>query len=51
VLLLLVHELGHVIQLRHEGIRAAAPMFIPFFGALVAMKELPKDAEERAGRG
>jgi hypothetical protein len=29
VLLLLVHELGHVIQLRREGIAASAPMFIP----------------------
>src|SRR3712207_2945601 len=29
VLLLLVHELGHVIQLRREGIPASAPMFIP----------------------
>src|SRR5207248_41469 len=32
VLLLLVHELGHVIQLRREGIKASAPMFIPFVG-------------------
>jgi Zn-dependent protease len=48
VLLLLVHELGHVIQLRREGIPASAPMFIPFLGALVAMKELPKDAAAAA---
>ncbi|MBA3267737.1 MAG: hypothetical protein H0T70_05700, partial [Acidimicrobiia bacterium] len=26
VLLLLVHEMGHVIQLRREGIKASAPM-------------------------
>jgi Zn-dependent protease len=51
VLLLLVHELGHVIQLRREGIRAGAPMFIPFLGALVAMKELPKDAAAEARVG
>src|SRR5215207_658877 len=37
VLLLLVHELGHVIQLRREGIKAGAPMFIPFRGALAAL--------------
>jgi Zn-dependent protease len=51
VLLLFVHEIGHVIQLRREGIAASAPMFIPFVGALVAMKELPKDAlaEARVG--
>src|SRR5215216_4864664 len=35
VLLLLIHEMGHVIQLRREGIKASAPMFIPFLGALV----------------
>src|SRR5215217_1541196 len=51
VLLLLVHELGHVIQLRREGINAGAPMFIPFLGALVAMKELPKDAAAEARVG
>jgi Zn-dependent protease len=51
VLLLLVHELGHVIQLRREGIKASAPMFIPFLGAMVAMKELPKDAAAEARVG
>jgi Zn-dependent protease len=51
VLLLLVHELGHVLQLRREGIPASAPMFIPFLGALVAMKELPKDAAAEARVG
>jgi Zn-dependent protease len=51
VLLLLVHELGHVIQLRREGIKASAPMFIPFLGAVVAAKSLGKDAlaEARVG--
>ncbi len=44
VVLLFVHEMGHVIALRREGIKATAPMFIPFLGAVVAMKELPKDA-------
>src|SRR5215208_4928429 len=51
VLLLLVHELGHVIQLRREGIKAGAPMFIPFLGAIVAMKEMPKDAAAEARVG
>src|SRR4051795_4425038 len=51
VLLLLVHEMGHVLQLRREGIRASAPMFIPFMGALVAMKELPKNAAAEARVG
>jgi Zn-dependent protease len=51
VLLLLVHELGHVIQLRREGIPASAPMFIPFLGAIVAMKAMPKDAAAEARVG
>ena len=35
VVLLFVHEMGHVIQLRREGIKASAPVFIPFLGAAV----------------
>jgi Zn-dependent protease len=51
VVLLFVHEMGHVIQLRREGIKASAPMFIPFLGALVAMKEMPKNAAAEARVG
>ncbi len=51
VLLLFVHEIGHVLQLRREGIKASAPMFIPFLGAVVAMKELPEDAAAEARVG
>ncbi|HKH12386.1 MAG TPA: site-2 protease family protein [Rubrobacter sp.] len=51
VALIWVHEMGHVLQLRREGIEASAPMFIPFLGAFVAMKQMPKDvlAEARVG--
>jgi Zn-dependent protease len=51
VLLLLVHELGHVIQLRREGIPASAPLFIPFLGAVVAAKSLGDDAAAEARVG
>lgn len=51
VALLLIHEVGHVIQLRREGVPATAPMFIPFLGAFVGMKELPKDAAAEARVG
>lgn len=51
VLLLLVHEMGHVLQLRREGIKASAPMFVPFLGAAVMMKELPEDAAAEARVG
>jgi Zn-dependent protease len=51
VLLLFVHEMGHVIQLRREGIKASAPMFIPFLGALITAKSLGENAlaEARVG--
>ena len=48
VLLLLVHELGHVFELRRQGIPATAPLFIPFMGAVVGMKQLPHDAWREA---
>jgi Zn-dependent protease len=51
VLLLFVHEMGHVIQLRREGIKASAPVFIPFLGAAVWSKSLGGNAiaEARVG--
>jgi Zn-dependent protease len=51
VVLLFVHEMGHVIQLRREGIKASAPMFIPFLGAVVMAKSLGENAlaEARVG--
>jgi len=51
VLLLFVHEMGHVIQLKREGVPASAPMFIPFLGAVVGMKRLPDDAAAEARVG
>lgn len=51
VLLLLVHEMGHVIQLRREGVEASAPIFIPFLGAVIAAKSLGKDAVAEARVG
>ena len=51
VVLLLVHEMGHVIALRREGIRASAPMFIPFLGAVITARSLGDNAlaEARVG--
>ena len=51
VVLLLVHEMGHVIALRREGIRASAPMFIPFMGAVISARSLGRNAlaEARVG--
>jgi Zn-dependent protease len=51
VILLLVHEMGHVIALRREGIKASAPMFIPFLGAVISARSLGDNAlaEARVG--
>jgi Zn-dependent protease len=38
VLLILVHEFGHVFVLRAQGVKASAPMFIPFLGAFVKLE-------------
>ena len=51
VLLLLVHEMGHVLQLRREGVEASAPMFIPFLGAVIAAKSMGDDAAAEARVG
>jgi Zn-dependent protease len=48
VLLILVHELGHVLELRRQGVKASAPLFIPFLGAVIGMRELPDDAWKEA---
>jgi Zn-dependent protease len=53
VLLIFVHEMGHVVVLRREGIPAGAPVFIPFLGAFIAMRGRPRDAyvEAKVGIG
>lgn len=48
VLLLLVHELGHVIAAKRIGLPVSAPLFIPFLGALITMKKQPLDAQTEA---
>ena len=44
VLLIFVHELGHALVMRQQGIPAGPPVFIPFVGAVIAMRGLPRDA-------
>jgi Zn-dependent protease len=51
IVLLFVHEMGHVIALRREGIKASPPMFIPFLGAVISARSLGDNAlaEARVG--
>ena len=43
VLLILVHELGHYVEARRQGLHPALPVFVPFLGAYVALKGQPFD--------
>ena len=43
VLLILVHELGHYVEARRQGLRPQLPVFIPFLGAYVALRGQPFD--------
>jgi Zn-dependent protease len=44
VLLLMLHECGHLIVAKKFGLKVSAPMFIPFVGAFIALKEAPRNA-------
>ena len=48
IVLLFVHEMGHVIEARRQGLPVSAPMFIPFLGAAITLKENPRDAWHEA---
>jgi Zn-dependent protease len=39
VLLIFIHELGHFVEARRRGFNAAWPVFIPFLGAYVAIRD------------
>ena len=43
VLLILVHELGHYVEARRQGLSPQLPVFIPFLGAYVALRGQPFD--------
>ena len=51
VVLLFVHELGHALWLKREGIPSGAPVFIPFLGALISMRGRPHNAYVEAKVG
>lgn len=53
VLLIFVHECGHLLAARRIGLKVGAPVFIPFMGAFIALKEAPRNAwiEAQVGIG
>lgn len=48
VVMILIHELGHVAAAKHKGLPVTAPVFIPFLGALIMLKRHPRDAVTEA---
>src|SRR5207248_5337443 len=44
VVLLVVHECGHLLVAKEFGLKVGAPVFIPFMGAFIALKEAPRNA-------
>src|SRR5437016_14422856 len=44
VILLLIHECGHLLVAKKFGLKVGAPVFIPFMGAFIALKEAPRNA-------
>jgi Zn-dependent protease len=51
VLLIFVHEMGHVLEAKRQGLPVTAPLFIPLLGAFIQMKRMPQDAWHEALNG
>jgi Zn-dependent protease len=48
VFLILIHELGHGWAIRAAGLQAGWPIFIPFFGAMIALRGQPESRDVEA---
>ena len=42
--LIFVHEMGHWLEAKRQGLPVTAPLFIPFLGASIFLKEHPQNA-------
>ena len=51
VVMIFVHEMGHVVEIRRQGMQATAPIFIPFLGAAIFQRQHPTDAVKQAQIG
>src|SRR5947208_15324247 len=51
VVMILVHEMGPVVEIRRPGMQATAPIFIPFLGAAIFQRSHPTDALKQAQIG
>ncbi|WP_085520494.1 site-2 protease family protein [Tuberibacillus sp. Marseille-P3662] len=48
IYLLFVHEMGHLIAAKQKGLKTSPAVFVPFMGAVIGLKEQPKDAKMEA---
>lgn len=48
VLLILVHEMGHGFAIKAAGLRTGPIVFLPFMGAMIALKDRPQTAKVEA---
>lgn len=46
--LIFVHECGHLVVMRHYGVPFSPMVFVPFMGAVIAMKEYPANSYQEA---
>ncbi len=51
VVCILIHELGHVFVNWRKGLKQTAPMFIPFVGAVIFIKQFPDEPTIEAESG
>ena len=49
--MLFIHEMGHVLEIRRQGMQATAPIFIPFLGAAIFQRSHPTTALKQAQIG
>lgn len=48
VAVIFVHEMGHYVTSKKLGLDVSGPTFIPFLGAFIRMKSMPKSVREEA---
>lgn len=48
VLMMFIHEMGHVWAARERGVAITAPAFIPLVGAVITFRKLPENAQTEA---
>jgi len=48
VFLLFAHEYGHLVASRVVGLKVSGPLFIPFLGAVIQVKEIPLNVKMEA---